>query len=382
MFRFFASLIAATVWIIAPAMADGVVRIKATGQAVETGVGRTITRRRALQEALIEAALSGGAEVQGYTATSKSVITADQLVVRPSSRILGYKILSEGTVGKFYRVTISALIGEPKPAQLCVRTARTVALAYRPQVETDYLAPAWLDEFAEDLAEAVQAEFQRVPNAELIEQSGTGPMQPKVSGIPQDMDYTVLTRQRRVSNGGNAMKTVSAPSVPLYLSTNIDLSIKSRDLTGVALLMRMDLRLIDKSKARITAEAHIERKSRIGSKLPSRALNQILRKDRATLRRNLVNGLSEEVAQLFGAYGCRPLVAKLGYSGGHLTLPFGSNDGLTKNHLLYTDRKDQPYILFEIATLGADSARLKPIDPGVKTKNFVGVPVRVMEGVQ
>jgi hypothetical protein len=76
-------------------------RVQATGQAVSTGIGADVTRRRALQEALIEAALSAGVDVNGYAASANSVLTADQLVVRPSSRLLGYSVLSEGKTGDY-----------------------------------------------------------------------------------------------------------------------------------------------------------------------------------------------------------------------------------------------------------------------------------------
>ena len=78
--------------------------VEVTGQAAESGLGRATTRLRALEAALVEAAIMGGADVTGYSAASNGILVSDRLILRPASRILDYTILSETEVGGFYRV--------------------------------------------------------------------------------------------------------------------------------------------------------------------------------------------------------------------------------------------------------------------------------------
>ena len=159
-------------------------RVQATGQAVSTGLGADVTRRRALQEALIEAALSAGVDVNGFAASANSVLTADQLVVRPSSRILGYSVLSEGKSGDFYRVTVEAYVGEPVRSDICAKRAAVSALAYRPAVSVDLRAPVWLENFGASLAEQIQDALLRSENGKLTRSDAVGPKPVSASTAP------------------------------------------------------------------------------------------------------------------------------------------------------------------------------------------------------
>jgi hypothetical protein len=62
-----------------------------------------------------------------------------------------------------------------------------------------------------------------------------------------------------------------------------------------------------------------------------------------------------------------------------LTLPFGAKDGLTRNHLAYSEGQDRPYILFEIASLKDHSVVLTPIDRKRMKLSLAGTKVRFME---
>jgi hypothetical protein len=107
----------------------------------------------------------------------------------------------------------------------------------------------------------------------------------------------------------------------------------------------------------------------------------MLRKDRHKLAAALLEGVAAELDGLLGAYRCEPLAATLDYAGGKLSIPIGSQDGLTKNMLAYTDRGDQAYLLFSITELQGNRAILATIDPLANPRQLQGVPVRFMEGV-
>lgn len=362
-----------------PALAGDLVHVQATGRAVSTGLGQDVIRRRALQEALIEAALSAGAEVKGYAALSNDIITSDQLVVRPSSSILGYRVISEGRSGDYYSVTVYALIGEPSPANFCPQVRTTKALAYQPQVIVDYNAPHWLLPLGESLADYVLQAINADPHTQLEIIHSAAPSTGVETSAPADMDYASLTRQRkgtrrRLSGVSNNQQHT------LVLSSSLHLSVEGGGVDPSALLLTLHLRLLDKTTAKIKAEKKIARRVSTGTRFPIIGINRLLRKDRDTLLEKFKNGLSEEIAPLFGSYACRDLVAPLALIDGKLTVPFGANDGLTRGFLAYTDRTDYPYLLLEIKNLSSNSATLQPIDPGVRAAALAGLPVRFMEG--
>ena len=349
-------------------------RVQATGQAVETGLGADVTRRRALQEALIEAALTAGVDVNGFAASASSILTADQLVVRPSSRILGYTILSEGKSGSYYRVKVEAFVGEPIATDLCAKRPAITATSYQPDVSVDLASPVWLEAFGEDLADGVQDALARSRNIKLTQSSAKGPEVGALSTVAQDMDYATLTQRRKIV-------AAPSPAVGLSIISEVSLSMVGGDHGGQSVIMVLSVSLIEAATLQIKSQTRIERRVLIGSALPIRAINQMLRKDRRALAAQLLEGVAAELDSLFGSHRCEPLDATLEIVGGKLSVPLGSQDGLTKNMLAYTDRGDQAYLLFRITDLLANRAVLATIDPMADPKQLQGVPVRFMEGV-
>jgi hypothetical protein len=220
-----------------PAQSD-VRRVHATGQAVETGLGADVTRRRALQEALIEAALTAGVDVNGFAASASSILTADQLVVRPSSRILGYSILSEGKSGDYYRVKVEAFVGEPVATDLCAKRSAIMATLYRPVVSVDIGAPVWLQGFGADLADGVQDALARSRNAKLTQSKATGPAVGALSTVALDMNYAALTQRRTRVAAPNA-------AVGLSITSELSLTMVGGDHAGKSVVMALSVRLMD-----------------------------------------------------------------------------------------------------------------------------------------
>lgn len=356
-----------------PASAD-LRRVQATGQAVESGLGADVTRRRALHEALIEAALSAGVDVNGFAASASSILTADQLVVRPSSRILGYSILSEGKSGDYYRVKVEAFVGEPVDVDPCSKRPPVTATAFRPRLSLDPTAPVWIEGFAADFADAVQDALLQSRNGKLTRSKAVGPQVAQVARVAQDMDYASLTQGRT--------QTVAATKVSgLVIASDLSLDLVGGDHAGQTLLMTLTIRMFDAASQADKSRVRIERKVHLGTGLPIRSLNQVLRKDRQKLTAGLLDGVAAEFDAVLGAMRCEPLVATLDYVGGKLIVPLGAQDGLTKNMLAYTDRGDQPFLLFRITELAANRAVLTTIDPMVDPKGLQGVPARFMDGV-
>ena len=85
----------------------------ATGRAAITeNVTEELARVRALEDALYLAALQGGAKINGFSAVATDTSVQDNFVIRPSSKILDYTILSENKIETQMEVTIRAAVGK------------------------------------------------------------------------------------------------------------------------------------------------------------------------------------------------------------------------------------------------------------------------------
>lgn len=183
-----------------PASAENLT-VEVTGQAAESGLGRATTRLRALEAALIEAAIMGGADINGYSATSNGILVSDRLILRPALRILDYSILSEGESGGFYRVQLRAVVGDPPVAIVdsCARRSELHINTYPLRLKIDPMTPAWVETLGPALRDRIDAAIGARPSVSLTQSNNTGAMPGRSAQVGLDMDYAALTSGTTVS---------------------------------------------------------------------------------------------------------------------------------------------------------------------------------------
>ena len=354
-----------------PASAENLT-VEVTGQAAESGLGRATTRLRALEAALIEAAIMGGADINGYSATSNGILVSDRLILRPALRILDYSILSEGESGGFYRVQLRAVVGDPPVAIVdsCARRSELDIMTYPLRLKIDPMTPAWVETLGPELRDRIDAAIGARPSVSLTQSNNTGAMPGRSAQVGLDMDYAALTSGRTVSQ--------RPPAGTLTYRADIALRMQGRN----SLLLVLESRLIDTDTNAIRAHSLFEQAVRLGANLPLRALNVLAARDRTTITEKLLVGIDAHIESMIDTYACRPLEGTLALSGDRLTLPFGSKDGLTRHHLAFSEGEATPYILFEIDRLADHSAVLRPIDRNRSAQSLAGMQVRFMEQAQ
>jgi hypothetical protein len=351
--------------------AAGNLTVEVTGQAADTGLGRATTRLRALEAALIEAAIQGGADITGYSAASNGILVSDRLILRPASRILDYSVLSEGEVDGFYRVHVRAIVGDP-PVPVtdhCARRAQLDIVSYPLRVAIDPMTPAWVETLGPELRDRIDTAISLRPGVSLARSNDTGGSPGRSAQVGFDMDYTALI-------GGTTSRGEVAGRLAYRGAVQFRMQGRNR------LNLVLDSRLIDTATQRDRAQSRLERTIRLKAGLPIRALDVVASRDRSTIVQELLAEIDAHIATMVDTYACRQLDGTLQLSGGRLTLPFGSKDGLTRHHLAFSEGQDTPYIIFQIESLGDHSAVLRPIDQNRAASTLAGTQVRFMELTQ
>jgi hypothetical protein len=353
---------------LAPAAARNLT-VEVTGQAAESGLGRATTRLRALEAALIEAAIEGGADITGYSAASNGILVSDRLILRPASRILDYSILSETESNGFYRVRVRAVVGDPPVpvTDSCARRAQLDIVSYPLRQAVDPMTPAWVETLGPELRNRIDAAIQSRPGVSLARSNDMGASPGRSAQVGRDMDYTALMQ------GTPAPQ--AAPAGRLAYQGAIQLRMQGQRM----LVMVLESRLIETGSNLERARSRLETTTRLNAGLPIRALNVLTAPDRDAIVQDLMAGIDRHIEAMIDTYACRSLDGTLALSGDRLTLPFGAKDGLTRHHLAFSEGQDTPYILFEIETLNDHSAVLRPIDRNRTAPSLAGMRVRFME---
>ena len=348
----------------------GVITVETTGQAVATGaVSDAQLERQALQQALYQAALKGGAKVNGYTAISQSVITSDVLVVRPDAKILDYTVLSAKTSSKTSTVKIRAVVGELDAPALCERRADLPIALFPPTLNVDHLAPPWLMALKGPTTEALKNSLMAQDNVNVRFQNQVTAT--TNSTLSSEYSYAALTQ------GVSAQAKTTAESLALrsHIKVHAVNTTVMTNLLPVTLTVFLDSGLsgVPPLSAKRSLVLPLQPRSAIAA-LTKRASNP--RKDIADA---IAESLSEMAKDLLTERACQPLAARLEAQNGKLVLPFGRKDGLTKFHLAYTEGHDTAYEILEIVALTSHSSTLRPLDSTRKSIELAGKRVKFME---
>jgi hypothetical protein len=364
-------LIAVTIVAAMPVLAEGdIKRVEAVGQAVATGAASDARlRSRALQDALYQAALKGGASVNGYSVTSNAVLTSDVLVVRPDSQILDYRIVEEKVTRSSARIAIQAYVGRIDSPPACARRAVLDIALQRPQVKLAASAPAWLIATEEVTAALLERDINALDGVTLVQASDAS--RQSQSSLAAEFDYTSLTL--------GVLQTPGAGAQAKTLTTMISLSgSKSRAFKN-GLMVQVESKLFDPSLESAPLMRMETRELLLNRTTPIQLVNANSRATRQEILMQIGAMARDMARDMIIQRMCQSLSAKLVLREGTLTAPFGRNDGLTRHHLAYTQGGDTPYEILEIEVLNDQSAEVRPLDSSRTSAFFAGQTVQFME---
>ena len=364
-------LIAVTIVAAMPVLAEGdIKRVEAVGQAVATGAASDARlRSRALQDALYQAALKGGASVNGYSVTSNAVLTSDVLVVRPDSQILDYRIVEEKVTRSSARIAIQAYVGRIDAPPACARRAVLDIALQRPQVKLAASAPAWLIATEEVTAALLERDINALDGVTLVQASDAS--RQSQSSLAAEFDYTSLTL--------GVLQTPGAVAQAKTLTTMISLSGSKSSAFKNGLMVQVESKLFDPSLERAPLMRVETHELLLNRTTPIQLVNANSRATRQEILMQIGAMARDMARDMIIQRMCQSLSAKLVLREGTLTAPFGRNDGLTRHHLAYTQGGDTPYEILEIEVLNDQSAEVRPLDSSRTSAFFAGQTVQFME---
>ncbi len=338
--------------------------IDVTGHAAISGpADHDSARRRALADALFNAALAGGADVRGHTAISNATVTSDLTIVRAMGRVLEHHILSQKENAGLWSVSIRARVGMGGDP-FCPSPHRLVLSAYAPVIDVSPYAPAWTAVLAQTLAAELTDQLRRHPSVELVRVTNR-PL-PQAATRPETFDYTALT-----------VGSVRLEPGELGFVTHLRLN-PTKDLRGPGLALKAEIQL-HSAKGEVSRHT-FEREATLAKPALLGRLSELTKRDRQTMTRLLTQDLRAEFNRLLDTKACEPITATLANAEkGQLSVPIGRRHGLSRATIAFTADRDTTSTLLEIVDLSANRALLRPLDPGLSPASLAGRPVRFVE---
>lgn len=354
--------------------AEGFRFAEATGRAVIMHEAATDEARMiALEDALYQVALQGGAEVNGFSAVTSDTTLSDYFVVRPSSRILDYTITNEIVDDDHYMVSVRAAVGALPKAE-CATPRHHNVTVFAPTIYVGPRVPAWLAPIAKSSLVEMIMQIERHPDLVTRRAITTKLDVAALTRANDAFDYKSLTEGRvRVETGDFAFVpeiSFNARKIGnLFLNEMLlDVSIKIHVVDGASYAPVLD------HKTTLTIK--------LGDITPSRTLNVLSRSKRKDIMAQILGVMPGLISQLTKKLTCRPLISTLALVDGNLMVPLGKTHGVGQNSLAVTSGTDTLWTILRVAKAGARSVVLEPLNPALDKSNLQGAKVEFMELTQ
>lgn len=353
---------------------DGFRFAEATGRAVIMHeAAKDEARLIALEDALYQVALQGGAEVNGFSAVSSDTTLSDHFVVRPSSRILDYTITNEIVDDQHYMVSVRAAVGELPKAE-CATPRHHNITVFAPSIYVGPTVPAWLAPIAKSGLSEMLMQIERHPDL-MMRQAINTKLDPAALARANDaFDYKSLTEGRvRVETGDFAFVpeiSFNARKIGKFLRDEmvLDVTVTMHVADGVSYAPVLDH----------SATATIE----LGQFTPSRTLNVLTRGKRKDIIAQIFSIMPNFTHDLAQKLTCRPLVSTLALVDNVLTVPLGKTHGVGQNSLAVTSGTDTLWTILRVSKADARSVILEPLNPARDKTQLQGAKVEFMELTQ
>ncbi|MEN8891818.1 MAG: flagellar assembly protein T N-terminal domain-containing protein [Planktotalea arctica] len=351
--------------------------VRVTGRAALEAGKDTLVRRRALEDALYQASLAGGAEVDGFSLADQGVLAGEAVLLRPSSRILDFAVLREQKASSHYEVTIEAYVGT-QPDLGCSVRPDVVLTAVRPQVYASAKTPLWMKDalllaHEETLAVLSGAAKTKITQSDISMRAVRA--QPSVK-VQSNFDYqTLLAGGATASQSGPTKLPENTRALELkWVADGMSMRARSVNVT-------LDARIIDAAAPSRGRTVRVTHKLKISPDTPWRALNVVSRKDQQGAAAELSEKMGAGVVPLLEQFACAPLVAPLQAAGkDRFRVELGARDGLTRQSLAFVEGRGQMWSVLRVVELAQSSAIVKPMNTARAGQNLLGASVRFNVG--
>ena len=343
----------------------------ATGRAVITdSVPVELARMRALEDALYLAALQGGANINGFSSVSTDTSVQDHFVVRPSSKILDYTIISEDKADTQIEVVIRAAVGN-LPEKKCQSTRPLNITLYKPTALIDMNVPAWIETYHTNLFNDIAYNLDKNPILTVKNALNVQLDAEKLKTIDERFDYaSLMTSQVRVNTGDYAVIPsvfISAGDKPTKLVTSRQVEIT----LGLQVFNGSSYDLVEEFEQSITFET-----DKIALFQTFADLDKSSRNDMIDIMSGLIAPLTNS---MIDTLGCQSLKDVLNFEAQQLTTQIGSNQGITPNMLAITSGKHTPWTVLRVVSVSSNTAILEPLDKARQLNELNGKTVEFME---
>ena len=348
-------------------------QVEATGRSILLPENIETSRKRALEDAIYLAALKGGANVNGFSAISSNTIINDQSIIKPTNRVLDFKILSETQNKEYLTIKISAIVGSELSKQNCKIRPININL-FKGSITVDTNVPSEVARYTSLWYNKTYEFISILPNVNINNFQNRQLNQIIKSFQNPSFDYNAITKGIPEMHPGNYSL------VPKIFLTKTN----KNKINHLLLTISFDLYKGQKIKLETSKSYNLLINYQLESKFQFLKNVSTLHLDK--INQNVNNHLSKAINSFFYDINCMPLEGKLIVSEGKLQVDLGSKQGLKQKQIglvngikIQNSMLNDSILIVHTEDVFDNYSTLLPLNDNVKLTNLNDKIVKFVE---
>ena len=348
-------------------------QVEATGRSILLPENIETSRKRALEDAIYLAALQGGANVNGFSAIGSNTIINDQSIIKPTNRVLDFKILSETQNKEYLTIKISAIVGSELSKQNCKIRPISINL-FKGSITVDTNVPSEVARYTSLWYNKTYEFISILPNVNINNFQNRQFNQIIKSSQNPSFDYNAITKGIPEMHPGNYSL------VPKIFLTKTN----KNKINYLLLTISFDLYKGQKIKLETSKSYNLLINYQLESKFQFLKNVSTLHLDK--INQNVNNHLSKAINSFFYDINCMPLEGKLIVSEGKLQVDLGSKQGLKQKQIglvngikIQNSMLNDSILIVHTEDVFDNYSTLLPLNDNVKLTNLNDKIVKFVE---
>lgn len=353
---------------------NSVKMIFTSGRAVIIDGKKEIAKKRALDEALYLASLQGGAKVDGFSSIDTKTRLKENLVIRPASEIIDFKILNESSDLTHYEVKIQAALLQKNVNLKCDNDRINNISFLQPHYIISSNSPAWTHHLPSMISSIILKNLKNLKDLKMIDKREFFIDPENMKKIKNELDYEALTEKTLfIKNGEYGI-------IPVI---KISKALSRLHRFSEELVFSIDLLLYEGPDYKFVDSFNYNFSLNLGNHTGYEGLDSFYSVSKSKIIDYLDLSLSKYHFRIHDTMKCLPLETKLIYSNEKLIANLGTNQGLYRGKigLISTRNPDnsmENWSVMSVVSSDLDVSILEPLNPNVDLIDLNGKFIRFL----
>jgi hypothetical protein len=326
-------------------------------------------RNRALEDALYNAALAGGAKIDGFSSVQADSRLDDHFIVRPSSQILDYNILDQTYDDISYQVTIEAAVGAPDKGK-CQNRNRVNITVFAPASRSEYGVPAWAVNLSAALVRQLNKQIAEIPEFLMDNQTGVAFNRAKLSKDAR-YDYAALTGPAPMIRDGDFSIVTGITFKKIFQNSSLTQNRVTNAEIRTEIFVGRDFKPVG---VVTNSDSFVSERVSFAGLLTGLSNNL-----KSVSEKKLSDLVKSHFGEIKSVLLCTPFEMALRLIDKELRVPVGQRQGLKQNQLLIADGNSSPWSVLRVSRVNNDYSVVVPLNSRVSASSMDGKAARLLE---